>query len=131
LPEPAEAPPDDAPVLPVDPVEPAAPGADEVLLAPDEVVVELELVGVVVVVVALATLGGLPAGTVSGGAPLVSVAGADEPPQAEMATAAATQAATKATQRTRSKPTIADLQDPSGSIRLPQTGQSLRSFWAS
>ncbi|HUB05024.1 MAG TPA: hypothetical protein VMA76_08135 [Solirubrobacteraceae bacterium] len=71
-------------------------------------------------------------GTVSGGAPEVSVA-APPLPHAAIAADAAAPAASAARPRvarmTAGRPGTTGPQTSSGSIRLPQWGQSLRSFW--
>jgi hypothetical protein len=108
----------------------------------DEPAGVVELVVLVVVEAAPAeTLAELPPGTVRVGAPAVSVvADVPPPPQAASPTDIATPAVTAAraafSGRVRRRvplliTAIESSYEPSGSIRLPQFGQSLRSFWVS
>ena len=121
-PEPPPPPPDPVepdPPVPAPPDEPDVP--DEGVAPPDPpdapapaaLCVELvELVELVVLVDALATVGTPLVGTVSGGAPLVSVTGAELLPQAEMPAAMTRQTTTEASGRVRNRPDIANLSGP-------------------
>jgi hypothetical protein len=100
---------------------------DELLGAVLVVVVDVAAVGVDVAAAAVAV------GTVSGGAPEVSAAGEPPPPQAASPAETPMAAASNASFLINSAvPVICrSRQEPSGSIRLPQCGQSFRSFGAS
>jgi hypothetical protein len=124
------APPVAGPVAPPEvPLVPLEEGA----VAPDEVVGvgavvatdELELVVELLVVVVRAALA--PVGTVSWGAPTVSEVADPEPQDARVA---ARTIPTRNAERVMSGRVMVSgrRQEPSGSMRLPQTGQSLRSF---
>ena len=106
-----------------------APGvvvAGGAVVAADVVEVVLDAVDVVT-----AALADAPVGTVSGGAPLVSEVVVPLPH------ATSPRARTSPTMNaailvvTRVMAGVGRDQEPSGSIRRPQVGQSLRSFWAS
>jgi hypothetical protein len=144
-------PPEPDPPEPVDPVEPdplvpeppgltEPPGAAlEPLLVEvpvggaDATAVAVELVVCAVEVEVVAGGGAPDVGTVSGG--VLEVSATEDPPPPHAATAPPhTQAAASATTilTGRGRPRISSRpQEPSGSIRLPHTGQSFRSFWAS
>jgi hypothetical protein len=118
--------------VPAEPEPPLVPLEDGAV-APEEVVgvgavvatEELELV--VEVVVLTAALAEAPVGTVSWGAPTVSEV-ADPDPQAASVSAAA-MPTTNAERVASGRVMVSGRrQEPSGSMRLPQTGQSLRSF---
>ncbi len=121
------------PVLGVVPPELALVPLEDGAVAPEEVVGagavvatdELELVVELVVVVVSAALA--PVGTVSCGAPTVSDVAEPEP---QAASVAAMAIPTTSATRIVSGRVMASgrRQEPSGSMRLPQTGQSLRSF---
>jgi hypothetical protein len=137
------APPDaEAPDVPLEP--PGAPAPPEEAGAPleepdegepddDAGVGVVAVVRVVVVAADTAALAEPPDGTVSAGAPVVSPAEVElpPPPQADRPTASAPLAISAASVvvPALALPTIA--YEPSGSIRLPQCGQSFRSFWQS
>jgi hypothetical protein len=77
----------------------------------------------------VAELAAAPVGTVNGGAPELSTGVEPPPPQAESPADRAMAAMRVASRRER--PSIGESQEPSGSIRLPQFGQSFRSFCVS
>jgi hypothetical protein len=132
VPVPGLAPPVEGPVAPPEvPLVPPEDGA----VAPEEVVGvgavvatdEAELVVELVVVVLTAAFADAPVGTVSCGAPTVSEV-ADPEPHAARVAARMTPTTNAETVMSGRVMVLGGRQEPSGSMRLPQTGQSLRSF---
>jgi hypothetical protein len=106
---------------------------DDGAVAPEDVVgvgavvATDELDVVVDVVVVTAALADAPVGTVSWGAPTVSEV-ADPDPHAASVSAAAMPSTSAERVASGRFMVSGRRQEPSGSMRLPQTGQSLRSF---